>query len=109
MDEAWVIRLRFFHDSPEKLEGRDVHRNRVPVTPVKFKVFKVATGLNHFFRQGSNLGLSLKKESNRLVLNVRVIGVKRVLGIICTCICIKPGWKKSVHGLQIYLPPQTVL
>lgn len=62
MDEAWVIRLRFFHDSPEKLEGRDLHRNRVLVTPVKFKVFKVATGLNHFFRQGSNLGLSLKKE-----------------------------------------------
>lgn len=58
MDEAWVIRLRFFHDSPENLEGR----NRVPVTPVKFKVFKVATGLSHFLRQGSNLGLSLKKE-----------------------------------------------
>ena len=64
MDEAWVIRLRLFHDSPEKLEGRDLHRNRVPVTPVMFKVllFKVATGLSHFLRQGSNLELSLKKE-----------------------------------------------
>lgn len=41
----------------ENLEGR----NRVPVTSVKFKVFKVATGLLLSQARLKNLGLSSKR------------------------------------------------